>query len=91
MTEKSALKNGGEHYLCLNFPQRDIDTRRNFLLFLPSGQPSLRAVISYYSATANVNQEGDVHINDTLQGFGMFAIGPYAMGSPCRELHVIRL
>ncbi|KIV93454.1 hypothetical protein PV10_04667 [Exophiala mesophila] len=44
---------------------------RNFLLFLPSGQPSLRAVISYYSATANVNQEGDVHINDTLQGFEM--------------------
>lgn len=39
-------------------------------MFLPANQPSLRAVITYYSATANVNQEGDVHINDTLQGFG---------------------
>ena len=43
---------------------------RNFLLFLPAGAPNLRAVLSYYSATANVNAEGDVHINDTLQGFG---------------------
>lgn len=40
-------------------------------MFLPANQPSLRAVITYYSATANVNQEGDVHINDTLQGFGI--------------------
>lgn len=43
---------------------------RNFLLFIPSGVPNLRAILSYYSATANVNAEGDVHINDTLQGFG---------------------
>jgi solute carrier family 25 (mitochondrial phosphate transporter), member 23/24/25/41 len=46
---------------------------RNFLLFIPAGVPSLRAVLSYYTATANVNQEGDVHINDTLQGFGKLA------------------
>jgi solute carrier family 25 (mitochondrial phosphate transporter), member 23/24/25/41 len=43
---------------------------RDFLLFIPAGVPSLRAVLTYYSATASVNQEGDVHINDTLQGFG---------------------
>ncbi|KIV87720.1 hypothetical protein PV11_03249 [Exophiala sideris] len=45
------------------------DEWRDFLLFLPASQSSLRAMISYYSATTNVNQEGDVHINDTLQGF----------------------
>lgn len=43
---------------------------RNFLLFIPANIPNLRAVLSYYTATANVNAEGDVHINDTLQGFG---------------------
>lgn len=43
---------------------------RDFLLFLPAGQSSLRGVLSYYTATGNVNQEGDVTINDTLQGFG---------------------
>lgn len=43
---------------------------RDFLLFLPAGQSNLRGVLSYYSATGNVNQEGDVTINDTLQGFG---------------------
>ncbi|KAL4951837.1 mitochondrial carrier domain-containing protein [Aspergillus filifer] len=43
---------------------------RDFLLFL-SGYPSydLHAVLSYYSATGNLNPEGDVHIND-LQGLG---------------------
>lgn len=51
------------------------DPFRNFLLFIPASIPSLRAVLSYYTATANVNQEGDVHINDTLQGFGkLFSI-----------------
>ncbi|ETN42151.1 uncharacterized protein HMPREF1541_04092 [Cyphellophora europaea CBS 101466] len=49
---------------------------RNFLLFIPAGVPNLRAVLSYYSATASVNQEGDVNINDTLQGFGKLC-------SPC--------
>ncbi|KAK7905908.1 hypothetical protein LTR67_000632 [Exophiala xenobiotica] len=42
---------------------------RDFLLFLPAGRSSLRGVLSYYSATASVNQEGDVNVNDTLQGF----------------------
>lgn len=45
---------------------------RNFLLFIPANMPNLRAVLSYYTATTNVNAEGDVHINDTLQGFGKF-------------------
>ncbi|KAJ5740305.1 hypothetical protein N7493_000177 [Penicillium malachiteum] len=43
---------------------------RDFLLFLPLNSSSdLRAVLSYYSATGNLNPEGDVHIND-LQGLG---------------------
>jgi hypothetical protein len=56
--------------------------RRKFLLFLPSGQPSLRAVLSYYSATANVNQEGDVNINDTLQGFGKLSTSHVNKSTP---------
>ncbi|KIW21017.1 hypothetical protein PV08_01596 [Exophiala spinifera] len=51
---------------------------RDFLLFLPAGQSNLRAVLSYYTATGNVNQEGDVTINDTLQGFGYFIAGGLA-------------
>ncbi|KAJ5690509.1 hypothetical protein N7462_004901 [Penicillium macrosclerotiorum] len=43
---------------------------RDFLLFLPLRSPSdLRALLSYYTATGNLNPEGDVHIND-LQGLG---------------------
>ncbi|KAI2789613.1 putative mitochondrial carrier [Penicillium oxalicum] len=43
---------------------------RDFLLFLPLHSTSdLRAVLSYYTATGNLNPEGDVHIND-LQGLG---------------------
>ncbi|KAE8150586.1 mitochondrial carrier domain-containing protein [Aspergillus avenaceus] len=43
---------------------------RDFLLFLPAYSSSnLRAVLSYYTATGNLNPEGDVHIND-LQGLG---------------------
>ncbi|KAJ5746297.1 hypothetical protein N7520_011479 [Penicillium odoratum] len=43
---------------------------RDFLLFLPLHSPSdLRAVLSYYTATGNLNPEGDVHIND-LPGLG---------------------
>jgi hypothetical protein len=46
---------------------------RNFLLFIPAGTPNLRAILSYYTSTATVNPEGDVHINDSLQGFGNYA------------------
>lgn len=43
---------------------------RDFLLFLPLRSSSdLHAVLSYYTATGNLNPEGDVHIND-LQGLG---------------------
>ena len=45
---------------------------RDFLLFIPHDGTSLRAVLSYYTATGNVNQEGDVHINDSLQGVGKY-------------------
>lgn len=70
MTAKSALTSGGRATLDVS-PEVVADfCYRDFLLFIPSGVPSLRAVLSYYSATASVNQEGDVHINDTLQGFG---------------------
>lgn len=48
----------------MSFPFRD------FLLFLPLQSPTdLHAVLSYYTATGNLNPEGDVHIND-LQGLG---------------------
>lgn len=43
---------------------------RDFLLFLPlQSSTDLTAVLSYYTATGNLNPEGDVHIND-LQGLG---------------------
>ncbi|KAL4867141.1 hypothetical protein BDV12DRAFT_198489 [Aspergillus spectabilis] len=43
---------------------------RDFLLFLPGySSYDLHAVLSYYTATGNLNPEGDVHIND-LQGLG---------------------
>ncbi|KAI9930330.1 hypothetical protein ASPWEDRAFT_153469 [Aspergillus wentii DTO 134E9] len=59
---------------------KDVDTNkdgvisyaewRDFLLFLPAYSSSdLHAVLSYYTATGNLNPEGDVHIND-LQGLG---------------------
>ncbi|KAL2222125.1 putative calcium dependent mitochondrial carrier protein [Thermoascus aurantiacus ATCC 26904] len=45
---------------------------RDFLLFLPAKSSSdLRAVLSYYLATGNLNPEGDVHINEPLQGLGI--------------------
>lgn len=45
---------------------------RDFLLFLPAKSSSdLRAVLSYYSATGNLDPEGDVHINEPLQGLGI--------------------
>ncbi|KAL7771876.1 hypothetical protein CFE70_001827 [Pyrenophora teres f. teres 0-1] len=42
---------------------------RDFLLFIPANAPSLHAVMSYFSATMKVNQEGDVAISDdVIQG-----------------------
>ncbi|RAQ99628.1 mitochondrial carrier [Stemphylium lycopersici] len=44
---------------------------RDFLLFIPVSAPSLHSVMSYFSATMKVNQEGDVAISDdTIQGLG---------------------
>ncbi|KAI1914514.1 hypothetical protein LOZ12_005000 [Ophidiomyces ophidiicola] len=46
---------------------------RDFLLFLPANPAhgsNMRALLSYYSATGNLNPEGDVHINEPFQGLG---------------------
>lgn len=49
-----------------------LTTCSDFLLFVPHGTPSLRAILTYYTATGNVNSEGDVHVNDPLKGLGKF-------------------
>ncbi|KAK1915329.1 hypothetical protein P3342_003137 [Pyrenophora teres f. teres] len=52
---------------------------RDFLLFIPANAPSLHAVMSYFSATMKVNQEGDVAISDdVIQGLGYFVAGGVA-------------
>ncbi|KAH3933717.1 hypothetical protein HBI56_144860 [Parastagonospora nodorum] len=44
---------------------------RDFLLFIPASAPNLHAVMSYFSATMKVNQEGDVLVSDdTIHGLG---------------------
>lgn len=68
----SASRSGGLFELNVRLEQEMLMCTRNFLLFLPGGVPNLRAVLSYYAATANVTHEGDVHINDTLQGLGKY-------------------
>jgi len=64
---------------------------RSFLLFIPAPKANLRAVLSYYSATATVNQEGDVHINDSMQGLGTAPVPIHTFISimasrPCPEI-----
>ncbi|KAJ5479586.1 hypothetical protein N7530_005095 [Penicillium desertorum] len=57
---------------------------RDFLLFLPLQSPTdLHAVLSYYTATGNLNPEGDVSIND-LQGLGTDHpfLSPYILAIP---------
>ena len=51
---------------------------RNFLLFIPANTMNLKKVFSYYQTTGSVNQEGDVHINDSLTGMGYFLAGGLA-------------
>ncbi|KAL8655608.1 MAG: hypothetical protein Q9210_000773 [Variospora velana] len=47
------------------------DEWRDFLLFIPATTPNLRAVLSYYTSTVNVNAEGDVHVSDeAAEGIG---------------------
>ena len=44
---------------------------RDFLLFIPTHDPGLKAILSYYSAAVRVNPEGDVLIShDTMGGLG---------------------
>ena len=44
---------------------------RDFLLFLPTHSPNLRAVLSYYSSTLSVTGEGDVNVSgEGVQGLG---------------------
>lgn len=61
-----------------------LNGHRDFLLFVPHGTPSLRAILTYYSATGTVNQEGDVHVNDTLQGMGKLLFCPFMPYLPQR-------
>jgi solute carrier family 25 phosphate transporter 23/24/25/41 len=57
--------------VAMNFHGRILTDERDFLLFIPVSAPSLHAVMSYFSATMKVNQEGDVLISDdTVQGLG---------------------
>ncbi|KAI5272922.1 hypothetical protein E4T47_03862 [Aureobasidium subglaciale] len=44
---------------------------RNFLLFMPTNSPGLKAVMSYYQSAMKVTAEGDVSVSDeTIQGLG---------------------
>ncbi|EKG19459.1 Calcium-binding EF-hand [Macrophomina phaseolina MS6] len=55
------------------------DEWRDFLLFIPAETPSLKAVLSYYSSTVQMNPEGDVAVNDELMnGLGYFVAGGLA-------------
>ncbi|KAI9809952.1 MAG: hypothetical protein M1825_000385 [Sarcosagium campestre] len=48
------------------------DEWRDFLLFLPNNSPGLKAVLSYYSSTVSMNQEGDVQVSrESGQGLGI--------------------
>jgi solute carrier family 25 phosphate transporter 23/24/25/41 len=65
--------------VAMNFHGRILTDERDFLLFIPVSAPSLHAVMSYFSATMKVNQEGDVLISDdTVQGLGYFVAGGVA-------------
>ncbi|EME40444.1 hypothetical protein DOTSEDRAFT_74125 [Dothistroma septosporum NZE10] len=49
----------------------DFSEWRDFLLFLPTNAPGLKAVLSYYTSTTKLNAEGDVHLSDeAIQGLG---------------------
>lgn len=63
---------GGAYVVFEFFKLNSSDTiRRDFLLFIPATAPNLRAVLSYYSSTVQLNAEGDVHVtDDTVEGSG---------------------
>lgn len=48
----------------------DVAWFRDFLLFLPADTSNLRAALSYYATTGNLNPEGDVQINQLFEGSG---------------------
>ncbi|KXT16547.1 hypothetical protein AC579_6278 [Pseudocercospora musae] len=49
----------------------DFGEWRDFLLFMPTNAPGLKAVFSYYQSTSKLTSEGDVVISDeALQGLG---------------------
>jgi len=51
-------------------------------LFIPATAPNLRAVLSYYSSTVQVNAEGDVHVTgDTVEGLGKTQFPRTSFGS----------
>ncbi|KAJ5246389.1 hypothetical protein N7468_001372 [Penicillium chermesinum] len=65
---------------------------RDFLLFLSLHSSSdLHAVLSYYTATGNLNPEGDVNIND-LQGLGTDQSFPsFLLALPAVLYHILSL
>ncbi|KAK5115598.1 hypothetical protein LTR85_009769 [Meristemomyces frigidus] len=49
----------------------DFTEWRDFLLFMPTHSAGLRSVLSYYTTTAKLSAEGDVHMSDeALSGLG---------------------
>lgn len=53
---------------------------RDFLMFMPNPETSIRTIYSYYLSTVNVNPEGDALLSDeiNLQGLGYFLAGGLA-------------
>lgn len=44
----------------------------DFLLFIPTNSPGLKAVFAYYQTTAKMTSEGDVHMTEeSVRGLGM--------------------
>lgn len=70
--ESSRSKSGGASSKpCQRTFEADRIRRRHFFLFIPAETPGLKAVMSYYANSVQVNPEGDVHVSDeTRQGLG---------------------
>ena len=48
-----------------------LTTNSDFLLFMPTSSPGIKAVMSYYQGAVKVTAEGDVSVSDeTIQGIG---------------------
>ncbi|KAK8250539.1 calcium dependent mitochondrial carrier protein-like protein [Phyllosticta capitalensis] len=57
---------------------------RNFLLFMPSEHPSLKAVLSYYSSTVLMTPEGDVAVTEEKISNGLGTLAHLLFGSLIR-------